>query len=281
MGGTSFRIFFPDGSSEGLRLLEKSNWTGHSIFCPRPVFAEAKSRAEFARTGIYVLLGPSGEGELPEVYIGEGDPIRPRLENHQREKDFWTTAIAFTSKDANLNKAHVQYLESRLVDLARAAKRCKLANGNAPQLPNLSEADIADTETFLAEMLLCFPVLGVTIFEKPAEKLTVESERLTLKVAGYTAYGYESAEGFVVLAGSDARGQDLAGITDFARQTRAALRENGALVSSGDRLKFTQNYEFESPSGAASVILGVSANGRTAWKTPEGRTLKQVQELSA
>ena len=47
---------------------------------------------------------------------------RPRLEQHYREKDFWTSLIVFTAKDKlHLNKAHVQYLESRLVSLAYAA----------------------------------------------------------------------------------------------------------------------------------------------------------------
>lgn len=280
MGGTSFRIFFPDDSSDGLRLLEKSNWTGHGLLCPRPVFAEAKSRAEFVRTGIYVLLGPSGEGELPEVYIGEGDPIRPRLEQHQRNLDFWTTAICFTSKDANLNKAHVQYLESRLVDLAKAAKRCRLQNGNAPQLPSLSEADVADTEAFLAEMLRCFPVLGVTVFEKP-EKQSRRRETLTLKAKGVVATGYESSGGFVVLAGSGVVGQEVPSIHGYISELRTSLLSQGVIEKTASSWIFKQDYEFKSPSTAAGVVLGRSSNGRTEWKDAKGRTLKEIQELSA
>ncbi len=282
MGGSSFRIFFPDGSSEGLRLLEKSNWTGHGLLCPRPVFAEAKSRGEFARTGIYVLLGPSGEGELPEVYIGEGDPIRPRLEQHQRNLDFWTTAICFTSKDTNLNKAHVQYLESRLVDLAKAAKRCSLQNGNAPQLPSLSEADVADTEAFLAEMLMCFPVLGITIFEKPVAKVgTAANEKFRIQAKGIEAAGYESRDGFVVVSGSQAIANDVPSILGYQRDLRKGLLESGVLVAAEGELVFMQHYEFSSPSTAAAVVLGRNANGRLEWKTLDGRTLKEIQEAGA
>ena len=74
--------------------------------------AEAKQRKELSRTGVYVLVGPPEDSGLPRFYVGEGDPIRPRLEQHAAKKDFWTTCIAFTSKDENLNKAHVQYLEA-------------------------------------------------------------------------------------------------------------------------------------------------------------------------
>lgn len=281
--GISFRIFYPDGTPDGLRLLEKSNWTGHGLLCPRPLFPEARRRDEFARTGIYVLLGPPDEGELPEVYIGEGDPIRPRLESHQRDKDFWTTVIAFTSKDANLNKAHVQYLESRLVDLARAAKRCKLGNATAPTLPNLSEADIADTETFLEEMLLCFPVLGVTIFEKPAAKIAAAAPtvRFRLQAKGVEAFGYESKGGFVVVSASQAVERDVPSILGYQRELRRSLRETGVLVPVGGELVFAQDYEFASPSTAAAVVLGRNANGRVEWKDPAGRTLKEIQESAS
>ena len=48
--------------------------------------------------------------------------VLPRLDQHAKQKDFWTHAAVFTSKDQNLNKAHVQYLEARLVQQARDAK---------------------------------------------------------------------------------------------------------------------------------------------------------------
>jgi hypothetical protein len=147
--GFSIRIFLADGTPDGLRIVEKSNWIGRGVICPRSQFREAKVRPEFNKTGVYVLRGPSQEGDLPTVYIGEGDPVLPRVERHFATKDFWTSLILFTSKDENLNKAHVQYLEARLTALARDAKRCLLDNGNVPQLPSLSEADTAEMEGFL------------------------------------------------------------------------------------------------------------------------------------
>lgn len=134
----------PGGDPDGLRTIEKSNWSGAGLVVPRSLFGESKQRRELARTGVYVLFGPPEESGLPRVYVGEGDPIKPRLEQHAGKKDFWTSCIAFTSKDENLNKAHVQYLEARLLDLAAQAKRCVLDNGNSPALPSLSEADAAD-----------------------------------------------------------------------------------------------------------------------------------------
>ena len=34
------------------------------------------------------------------LYVGEGDPIRPRLESHYAQKDFWTRAIGFITRES-------------------------------------------------------------------------------------------------------------------------------------------------------------------------------------
>ena len=162
--------------------------------------ADAKQRRELTRTGVYVLVGPPEESGLPRVYVGEGDPIKPRLEQHAANKDFWTAGIAFTSKDEHLNKAHVQYLESRLIELATQSKRCVLDNGNVPTQPTLSEAEIADAEGFIAEMLLCFPLLGASMFT-PMNSVSKHVQRLYLSGRGGTkAEGAETPEGLLVMA---------------------------------------------------------------------------------
>ncbi|SPF32199.1 conserved hypothetical protein [Candidatus Sulfopaludibacter sp. SbA4] len=200
--GFSIRFFLPDGTPEGMKIVEKSNWIGRAIVCPRGAFLDLKQRPEFRKTGVYVLIGQTSPDDPPTAYIGEGDPVGDRLAQHQKTKDFWATAVFFTSKDDNLNKAHVQYLEAKLIARAAEAKRCKLDNGNAPALPSLSEADIADMEEFLAQMLLIYPVLGISVFQKP-EAAAAHGPVLHLKAKGLSARGYETADGFVVFAGSD------------------------------------------------------------------------------
>lgn len=278
--GFSLRIFIPDGSPDGLRIVEKSLWTGTGVVCPRALFASAKVRPEFQRTGVYLLLGPAEESGLPLLYVGEGDPVRPRLEQHAGKKDFWTSAIVFTSKDANLNKAHVQYLEARLIQLAAEAKRCQLDNGNFPTLPSLSEADTAEIEGFLDEILLCLPVLGVQVFEKPPVP-ALSATVLYIKAKGITATGYESPQGFVVQAGSQALATEAPSIHTYLSNTRTALLKAGILSLDGAATRFQEDYAFPSPSTAAGVVLGRSANGRTEWKAADGRTLKEMQEVES
>ena len=77
--GFSVRIFIPSGEPEGLRLIEKSNWTGQGHVFPHSLYKEVRTRDEFERTGAYILWSP---GQLPPVYVGEGDVLRQRLDDH-------------------------------------------------------------------------------------------------------------------------------------------------------------------------------------------------------
>jgi hypothetical protein len=263
-----------------MKIVEKSNWIGRAIVCPRSTFQDLKQRPEFRKTGVYVLIGQTHPDDLPTVYLGEGDPVGDRLLQHHKAKDFWTSAIFFTSKDDNLNKAHVQYLEARLVALARDARRCELENGNAPALPSLSEADIAEMDEFLDQMLLIYPALGISVFQKPSAA-TGRTPILYLKAKGLTASGYESGDGFVVKAGAQSPRESVPSAPKDIVALREKLVANGVLVPEGDHLRLAQDYTFGSPSTAAAVMLARSANGRIEWQDANGRTLKAMQEGTA
>ena len=183
-----------------------------------------------------------------------------------------------------LNKAHVQFLEARLIALARAAKRVPLENGNFPGEPTLSEADRADMEVFLAHMLGMLPVLGVHAFESAPAVAAKASPVLSCKGKGVLASGYEASQGFVVKVGSQAVAESVPSMAQHVRgmfDLRQELIANGVLALEGGLYLFTQDYAFSSPSTAAAVVLGRSANGRIEWKDAQGRTLKALQEAEA
>lgn len=274
----SIRIFCPDGNPVGLRIISKSNWTGCGLVCPRSILPTVKSRKEFSQPGVYVLVGPPEDGELPKIYVGEGDPVGPRLEQHYANKEFWTWAVFFVSSDSSLNKAHIQHLEARLLDMARQAKRAILDNANSPQMPALSEAETADAESFLADMLSIFPLVGLTVFDKTMVAKRSSICEFKIESKGISARGHETPEGFIVLQGSAAVINEVASIHRYLSDLRKELQSQGVLISRDDHLVFAQDYLFNSPSTAAGVIQGRSANGRIDWKDNYGRTLKQFQE---
>lgn len=164
----TIRIFVPDGDPEGIRLIDRMNWTGLGLAFPRSKWLEIRQRPELLRIGIYILVGYSTEdSDLPTLYIGQADGVGARVETHYAKKDFWDWAAVFVSSSDGLNRAHVTWLEYALVKRAYEAKRCHLDNGNVPQEPALSEAEKADTRAFLKEILQIMPLVGLRAFEIP------------------------------------------------------------------------------------------------------------------
>ena len=61
--------------------MDRTNWNGKALVFPRAAWAQPSvaTRPELQQTGVYLLLGPHEDGEGDRLYIGEGDPIKPRL----------------------------------------------------------------------------------------------------------------------------------------------------------------------------------------------------------
>lgn len=278
----SIRVFVPDGDPDGLRLVERTNWTGIGVVFKRTGYKQAASRPEFDRTGIYVLVGTSEESALPMIYIGEGDPVKNRLNQHYSKKDFWDWAVFFVTKDSSLNKAHVKYLESRLLELAKAAKQSKLDNAGSSLPPTLSEVETADVDSFLLDMLSIFPLLGLSVFEKTSSSTKPRrSKMLHITAKGIKATGYEDAKGFVVTVDSEMFSGETKSIHRYISSLRNDLIEQGVVQPIGDHFIFVEDYVFSSPSTAAAIVQGRNANGREDWKTDKGVTLKELQKAAA
>ena len=273
--GFKIQIFVAEGHPEGLRLVEKSNWIGQSIVCPRGRYSQAKKRDEFSRSGVYLLVGQDGD-PLPKLYVGEAEEVKTRLDRHYADHDFWQQAIVFTTKGTPLNKAQVKYLEARLLELAKRYGRSKLQNTNRSRLPGLSEADQAEMEGYLDELLSLLPVLGVPFFERD-EAPSKDGRVYHLEGRHCKATGFETNTGFTVLKGSLAREPALDSMKQRAPGyylQRQELIKEGVLEKKTGHYRFTRDWLFGSPSAAATVCLGSSANGLTAWKDASGTTLK-------
>lgn len=282
----SLKIFVANGDPDGLRIVERSNWIGRAVVFPRPLLPAIKQRDEFNQTGVYLLLGPRADGDGEMMYIGEGDPVKARLEDHFSKKDFWTRAVFFVAGQGQLNKAHVQFLEAQLIQRANAAKRMHLENKKTESEPTLSEADRADMTVFLEHMLSMLPVLGIQAFELASSSVVNNASAtiLTCRGKGLEAQGYESTQGFVVKAGSQAMPVVAPSFHEHVRgayELRQELIANGVLRNTAECYVFDQDYSFSSPSMAAAVVLARSANGRDLWKDLQGRTLKELQVQQA
>ncbi|MYD53858.1 MAG: GIY-YIG nuclease family protein [Chloroflexi bacterium] len=293
----SFQIYLPTGEPSGLRIVDRTNWTGQGITFPRSRVAEAQQREELDRTGVYILWNRDDSDVFPQVYVGEAERVRARVSAHatDKSKDFWTDAVAFTTKDDSLDKAHAQYLEARLIQIAIQAGRCSLENNQTPAPPSMSEAKVADAERFLEDLLLCLPIVGAHFFQLPVQtdpvaptvdgpvEMSIDySQSNSKRLKGITARGYESADGFVILSGSLAVTNEAPKFAiNFPKESsyRSQLIDQGLLIPHDglrNAYRLTKDLVCNSPSRAAGIVLGGSFSGREEWKDPQGRSLNDL-----
>lgn len=78
------------------------------------------------------------------------------------------------------------------------------------------------------------------------------------------------------LAQGKARKEVVASAEAYVVPRRKKLVEAGVMDEHDDEYVFNQDYLFPSPSNAAAVVLGRTANGWLEWKDKAGRTLSEV-----
>ena len=279
MATATITLFLRRGDAKSLRTAEISNWTGWAVAAPRTELDDLLARDELERAGVYILIGSDPQTNAPQAYIGEAEVIRDRLRQHKARE--WVSAIVFVSKDENLTKAHVRYLESRLLTEAGQIGRFKLEQNQAGG-SKLPESDREDMEVFLGHIRQLLPVLGcdiLTPIAQPAAK-PQPGGVLLCRGKGAEARGQRTANGFVVFQGSTAvlKQRPSAEHYPYVVAQRKELIADGTLIQKGGFLVFNKDTEFSSPSAAAAVIHGGSANGLKVWKTEAGKSLKQLDE---
>lgn len=280
--GKTIKLFLIDGEPNGRLSCELSNWTGKAYKIPRKQVKESSDRDELKGTGIYILFGKGETDNRDIAYIGEAEEIYKRLLQHLSAKDFWNEVVIFISKDENLNKAHIKYIESRLYEIAIDVNRYDLENGNFPPKPKISESDQAEMEEFISNIKLLVNTLGYKIFEYLRDISGNETEQAKNTFylegpRGANASGQSTNEGFVVIKGSTIALKTTNSFSKNWLQIRGNLIDNGIIIEENNQLTFSKDYLFRSPSAAAAIVLGRSANGLTEWKLKNGQVLKSIE----
>jgi hypothetical protein len=276
--GKTIKIFLIDGDPNGRMSCELSNWSGKAYKIPRIKIKECADRDDLTSTGVYLLFGKDDEGK-DQVYIGEAESILKRLNQQLTQKDFWNEAIVFISKDENLNKAHIKYLENRLHDIAKIANRYKVDNSVIPTQSSISESDRAEMEEFIEYIKMLVNTLGHKVFDEKREfKPKQKQDTFFIKAArGADGQGEPTSDGFVVFKSSKAAASIVNSMTANFINYRQKLIEEGILINKGEYLEFSDDYIFSSPSTAAAIVMGRNANGLTEWRNKAGKTLKEFE----
>jgi len=287
--GRSIKIYLSDGSPSGLRHVEIANWSGQAIACSRSRFSELQKWEEAKRPGVYFLLEKHSTDDRNMVYIGESENAYNRICEHDRSKDFWSEVIIFTSKDENLTKSHVKYLESRLIRLTDEADRYNLENKKDSFISKLPRADIAAMEEYIHNCKLLLGVLGHRLLEplnstvessdkEEIDENTIVGRRFEFSVNGVKAYGKLSDEGFLLLKGSHMSIKTRDSLPVIIKKYRDKLISENTLIEKDDCLVLEKDIIMSSASYAAALVAGTARSGPQSWKDENGRTMKSIEE---
>lgn len=290
----NFNLFLMDGEVTGRIKCTLSNWTGLAYKIPRSYLDKCKDRQDLKQSGVYFLFGKNDDDE-EEVYIGQagirknGEGVLFRVNEHLKDDTYFSDAVMLTTQNNSFGPTEISYLENKFTNMAVETDRYKVRNNNDPNPGNVTEEKESELEDFIEYSKMVLGVLGYKVFvpiidsksrdtsdEKIFEKqfdlfLSRKSRKSNRRIE---ARCKRTDEGFVVLKGSMIKESDSNAIPRSIKELREACRKNNEIMDG----RLCKNYLFNSPSYAAAFVLGIHANGRTEWKTEDGRTLKELEE---
>jgi hypothetical protein len=275
--GKTIQIYCPQGEPRGIRIAEITTRIVQAVAIPRAKLQDAIRRPEVSSVGVYFLFGDADGDAMHRVYIGEADDCAARLKQHHKREDFWNLAVCIISRTGSFTKAHGRLLDYMAIDRATKAGRYKLVNGNSGSFPTVPEWMQADVDEVFETADVLLSTLGYPVFDPPSGTTRLDPASVFLCTrGGSNAKGVYNEEGFVVLADSLARREITASAHEGLERRRQELIADGALEPTKLGLRFTRDTAFPSPSAAAAIVTGGSANGWVEWKRADGKTLDEV-----
>lgn len=280
--GRVVKIFITGQDPRSLRTVELDNWTGVAITGQPEFFRKALEDEVLSRSCVYLLIRSSADDDLPEIYVGESDDFSQRYASGKFPIEF-DTFLIFTSKDDNLTRAHVKWLERELWSILKGnSGKVVVANANKPTSSNLPRADIATMQTYLGNMIYVLEALGYDLFSiqertstspaKQADPAAIEMPGLSLdlyaslpKRPDDRAYLKYADGAYDLLAGSKINMKATETLPANVRRLRDDMIKDGRLVSRGDHLELTKNIPFSKPSPASALVKGRSSTGYQDW----------------
>lgn len=265
------QTYLPDGSLEGIKVIELSESSIKAFVVPRIKLNDVKKRVEINQPSVYMLINSTDN----QLYIGESENFYHRVKNHDQSKDFWDLAIAIVSNTNSLEKSDVKYLESLAVEKAQATAAMTVLNRTVPARNNVHEFKVHTLEKILEDTAMIAESLGFSIFASEKED---EESIWYLSAKKSNAKAEFRGDKFVILTGSTI---DKSYAPSWAKAFPKSLVERDELLSNngkdlGDTFEVINNIPTRSPNHAGGIVSGRSINAWISWKNKEGKTMDEV-----
>ncbi len=269
--GKTVTTYLVDGDPKGTRYAFISNKICQMFVVPRSNLDYLDKQKKLHKPAFYVLIGED-EMAKPQAYIGETENFKERVKDHDQKKTFWQKALIFVSKDADMTKTDVQYLEFLAVQQAKHINRYGLQeNKQTPKEPNLPEYQKDAMDEFFEDIKFLTSFIGISIFETaPVNQLPV----FHFKRRGANARGVYDGNGFTVLRES-VLSKDAVNSCHAIARREMIIKDYSQINDNGNPV-LTSDISFSSPSTAAGICGGCSSNGWVEWKNDKGQTLDEV-----
>lgn len=283
--GRKVTVYLADASPSGIRHVEIANWSGQAVACPRSRLVELKDWHEAQRPGVYFLFEKQTAEVGDKVYVGESENVVKRLTQQDKDQEFWNEVIIFTSKDENLTKAHIKYLESRITSLAKIADRYKIENGNTPTESLLPRSDKDAMEEFIHNLKIVLGTLGHKVLEpikiqlSQASAPTLSQYIFSFTVKGLLAKGQQTDDGFVLFKNSQVSDLFNPSMPGKLAQLKEDWVKDGTLTKTENHYLLTKDLLLSSSSYAAALVAGTARSGPQSWLNDNGDSLKIIEEV--
>lgn len=294
MAGKTIKLYIAGEEQKFLKSAELSNWSGKAFIGGRKNVPVIQKMEELSSPGIYFLISKDFGNTQITLYVGEADEVNSRLRNHISGKDWWDTFVCFISKDDNLTKAHVRYLEKRFYQIAKENTTAfNLQNSSEPPGSKLPQSDIDYLEEYLKNMIFVLQNLGLLDFAKTSDSnntdtnnsseifyINLTSERKDNKGNQLTGKLSITQDGYKLLKGSFIEKTERQSFhTHCYYPLRKKIEESNLLGDSEFEGVYIlkEDVDFNSPSAAASVVKNRATNGPKEWKTSSGMTLDEFE----
>lgn len=293
----TIKMLLYSGSINGVINISNSAWeSGKMYAAPRDSIEDLVSRADCKKYGVYLLLSEQ------LVYVGQARDLERRTRQHLADKNWWSQVILMTTKDDSFNASDIDYLESRLIDLAVAAGKSDTDNKKRGNPQKVDEFRQAELEQYLEEALFILELIGIKVFKKDQKtnrriidkrknttpthedssmvqatlndsdrlKTSLHEQNILYLTGSVSAQSIVREDGFWVLKNS------CLSVNTSPSCPSAVIKMRESLIHEG-KIKegiFVVDVRFASPSAAASCIKGCSINGRLAWHYSDGTSIK-------